>query len=114
MGDRRGRPHNLSEQASVSELPDLGERVQTVALYPFDQAGTVRDALARAGVHRVVELGMTNLFRVGSTHDSVYPLTRLVRIVSCDLPSAMHASGVTTPIDQLRILEDDSLYELIP
>jgi long-chain-fatty-acyl-CoA reductase len=109
-----GRTLYLSEQASVSELPELGERVQTVALYPFDRASAVRDTLARTGVHRVVELGMTNLFRVGSTHDSVYPLTRLVRIVSCDLPSAMHASGVTTPIDQLRILEDDSLYELIP
>ncbi len=114
-------PHPLGRTVYLSEIQRPGDAaaftgpdVQTVAVHPYALVAELRDEFALAGAHRLVELGMTNLFRLGSTHDSIYPLARLVRRVSCDLPSCIHTSGVTMRVDQTQILRDEALAELIP
>ncbi|MEO1338444.1 MAG: aldehyde dehydrogenase family protein, partial [Myxococcota bacterium] len=68
--------HPLGRVLFVHEVDDLsnvlgyaGPDVQTVAIYPYALGAKIRDACVEAGVDRIVELGMNNIFRVGSAHD---------------------------------------------
>jgi long-chain-fatty-acyl-CoA reductase len=119
--DRREVQHPLGRTLYVHPIADVAEvvehvgtDVQTVAVYPGDIAYRLRDALARRGVSRIVELGMNNVFRVGSAHDGMYPTQRLVRLVSMDLPASVAVKGIVVPIDQTTFLEHNRFTEFIP
>ena len=55
---------------------------QTVGVYPPQRKSEVRDALASAGVQRVVSLGKALGPDTGLPHDGFYPLQRFVRWVN--------------------------------
>ena len=55
---------------------------QTVGVYPSSRKAEVRDALASAGVQRVVTLGKALGPGPGLPHDGFYPLQRFVRWVN--------------------------------
>ncbi|MGW0173630.1 acyl-CoA reductase [Rhodococcus sp. NPDC003322] len=57
---------------------------QTVGVYPTHRKAEVRDALATAGVQRVVKLGSAMTGSMGSPHDGMYPLHRFVNWVVDD------------------------------
>jgi long-chain-fatty-acyl-CoA reductase len=104
--------HPVADAAQVVE--HVGPDVQTVAVYPADLAPRLRDALARRGVSRIVELGMNNVFRVGGAHDGMYPMQRLVRLVSMELPARVAVKGIVVPIDQTTFLEENRFTEFVP
>jgi hypothetical protein len=52
---------------------------QTIGLYPPERAPELRDALASAGMQRLVALGQVAGKAPGLPHDGFYPLHRLVR-----------------------------------
>jgi long-chain-fatty-acyl-CoA reductase len=110
-----GRTLYVHPIASASQIaPHLGPQVQTVAVAPSDLGLLLRDLCAAKGVARIVDLGMNNVFRVGGTHDGMYPLQRLVRYVSMELPAATPVKGMVIPIDQTTFLEHDRFREFIP
>ncbi|MCU0681203.1 MAG: aldehyde dehydrogenase family protein [Polyangiaceae bacterium] len=110
-----GRTLFVHPVASVAEVAQhLGPDVQTVAVYPGEVGYALRDACARKGVARVVELGLNNVFRVGGTHDGMYPLQRLVRFASMEMPASIPVKGIVVPIDQTTFLEQDRFVEFIP
>jgi hypothetical protein len=55
---------------------------QTVGVYPSSRKVEVRDALASAGVQRVVDLAGAGLVEAGLPHDGLRPLQRFVRWVT--------------------------------
>ncbi len=88
--------------------------IQTVAVAPWSVAAQIRDACALRGASRFVELGMNNVFRTGGTHDGMYAMQRLVRIVSTESPASVHVKGIAVPIDQTLFLEENRFVEFIP
>jgi long-chain-fatty-acyl-CoA reductase len=91
----------------------LGQDVQTVAAAPWSALLGLRDEMARRGVSRFVELGLSNLFRLGGTHDAMQPMSGLVRLVATESPSGVHGKGMVLPLDQTRLLEHRQLKDLI-
>lgn len=87
---------------------------QTVAVAPWRVAAEIRDACALRGACRFVELGMNNVFRTGGTHDGMYALQRLVRIIATESPASVHVKGIAVPIDQTMFLEENRFVEFIP
>ncbi|MFF0487654.1 aldehyde dehydrogenase family protein [Nocardia sp. NPDC004068] len=79
--------------------------VQTVACAPWDIVTEHRDALARRGVSRFVDLGLSNFFRVGGAHDGLRPLQRLVRFASTEAPARVRPKGMVLEVDQTDFLE---------
>jgi Acyl-CoA reductase (LuxC) len=74
---------------NVVPVPSLREAVrfanvatQTVGVFPASRKAEVRDALASAGVQRVVTLGKALGPGPGLPHDGFYPLHRFVRWVN--------------------------------
>ncbi|PRP98265.1 Acyl-CoA reductase LuxC [Enhygromyxa salina] len=113
--------HPLSRTVYLHDWPadlDPGAQVsgdtQTVALFPWAKLRDLRDAVCRAGVSRVVESGMSNVFRPGGAHDGMFPLQRLVRFASTELPSAYVTKVMTVKIEQTKFLEQDRFVEFIP
>jgi len=54
----------------------------TVGVYPFARKGEVRDALASAGVQRIINLGQTLTKGHGVPHDGFWPLNRYMKWVT--------------------------------
>ena len=96
--------HRVESVEHVTEHVDSS--VQTVQAEPWEALHRVRDAMALRGVSRFTELGSANVFRVGGTHDDVYPLSYLVRIASVEGPTANFGKGMVLPFDQTDILEN--------
>ncbi|AIT82084.1 long-chain-fatty-acyl-CoA reductase (plasmid) [Novosphingobium pentaromativorans US6-1] len=59
-----------------------GFATQTVGIYPAERKTGLRDALAAAGVQRVVTLGGAESLATGMSHDGFFPLHRMVRWVN--------------------------------
>jgi hypothetical protein len=57
---------------------------QTVGVYPPSAKTELRDALAGAGVQRIVNLGSALRGSLGNPHDAMYPLHRFVNWVVDD------------------------------
>ncbi len=89
------------------------DEVQTVSAAPWSALDRHRDELARRGVSRFVEVGMSNIFRVGGTHDSQNPLQGLVRMVATEAPARVHGKGMVVPINQTELLRAGSLKDLV-
>jgi long-chain-fatty-acyl-CoA reductase len=110
-----GRALYVHPVASAAEAVEhVNPSVQTVAVFPAELGVALRDQLAQRGVSRIVELGMSNVFRVGGAHDGMYPTQRLVRLVSMDLPASTAVKGIMVPIDQTTFLEENRFVEFIP
>lgn len=97
-----------------SVVSHLSPDVQTVSLHPWSSVFDVRDLFARAGVSRIVEAGMNNIFRPGTAHDSMYPLQRMVRFAACEFPSEYRFKAQTVQIDQTFFLEKNKFLEFVP
>ena len=60
----------------MAAVEALDGSVQTVAAAPWSVLERYRDAIGARGVSRLVEVGLSNLFRIGGTHDGLRPLQR--------------------------------------
>jgi hypothetical protein len=78
-----GRVVNVVPVASLAQaVSQANVATQTVGVYPPSRKTELRDALAAAGVQRVVALGQAIAFEAGISHDGFYPLHRFVRWVN--------------------------------
>jgi long-chain-fatty-acyl-CoA reductase len=104
---------------SVPELQDalhfIDPNTQTVAVYPHDRARSLRDEIGSRGASRIIELGMTNFFRLGGTHDGLLPLQHLVRYTAVESPSAVIGKGALRTLDQHALLVNGGrVTDLLP
>lgn len=81
--------HPIGKVINVVPVTSLAEGVaranvatQTVGVYPASRKSALRDALASAGVQRIVPLGGAMEGGMGHPHDAFYPLQRFVRWIS--------------------------------
>lgn len=110
-----GRTLYLHSLSAADEIGNYLDRsVQTLGVFPWKLGHSVRDVAARRGVGRLVEVGLNNVFRVGGAHEGMYPLQRLVRLVSQELPAASHIKGITVALDLTKFLEENRFVEFIP
>jgi hypothetical protein len=81
--------HPAGKTVNVIPVRSLADAVryanvatQTVGVYPGSRKAGLRDALASAGVQRVVTLGSAGGMVLGLPQDGMYPLHRLVRWIT--------------------------------
>ena len=80
-----GRTVYVMPYGSYNEiLPFISRFTQTIAVYPEKLRYEIRDRFTQRGVDRVVECGHSWELRFGSTHDGVYALRDMVRLVCMD------------------------------
>jgi hypothetical protein len=82
-------PSNKTSNAvMVDSLDDAVRYVnvatQTIGVYPYKRKSQLRDRLAAAGAQRLCRLGTANAHALGSPHDGMYPLQRLVHWMADD------------------------------
>jgi len=78
-----GKIVNVVPVSALAEaVTHAGVATQTVGVYPDTRKPQLRDALACAGVQRVVSLGKAGGMPPGLSHDGFYPLQRLMRWVN--------------------------------
>ncbi len=77
--------HQVDDVADVAKCLDR-RNSQTLSVYPWSLTHEHRDAWARAGADRIVELGWSKQPREGFTHDGTLGMQSLVRLVSVDRP----------------------------
>ena len=84
-----GKIVNIVPVTSLAEAVRFANvATQTVGVYPPERKEELRDALASAGVQRVVTLGSALGPAPGFPHDGFYPLQRFVRWVTDEGPAA--------------------------
>ncbi|OBG40939.1 long-chain-fatty-acyl-CoA reductase [Mycobacterium alsense] len=80
--------NKTSNVVMVDSLDDAVRYVnvatQTIGVYPFERKAALRDRLAAAGAQRLCRLGTANAHALGSPHDAMYPLQRLVHWMADD------------------------------
>ena len=80
--------NKTSNVVMVDSLDDAVRYVnvatQTIGVYPFERKAVLRDRLAAAGAQRLCRLGTANAHALGSPHDAMYPLQRLVHWMADD------------------------------
>ena len=103
--------HPVKDLREAYPYVDAG--VQTVGAAPWDLLTEHRDQLALRGANRFVELGLSNVFRVGGAHDGMRPMQRLVRYASQEAPASEIPKGMVLPLDQTKILENKSFQDVI-
>ncbi len=95
VGDRPASltEHPLGRTLYVFRVDDLKDAIewlprdlQTAAIFPWSRALGLGDALTRAGVTRIVELGFMGFPRSGFIHDGMLPISRMVRWCSMERP----------------------------
>jgi long-chain-fatty-acyl-CoA reductase len=74
--------HHVSNFDTVSQY--LNGHSQTISVMPWKLIDELRDELAMVGANRFVELGWSRLPRQGFTHDGVYGMHSLVRLVALE------------------------------
>ena len=62
----------------------IDREVQTAGVFPWEVGFEYKDKFAEQGLDRICELGAHTLPRVGFSHDSILPLSRMVRIISLE------------------------------
>ena len=77
--------HPSNKTSNVVMVASLDEAIryvnvatQTIGIYPFERKVALRDRLAAAGAQRLCRLGTANAHALGSPHDAMFPLQRLV------------------------------------
>ncbi|MDH6242883.1 acyl-CoA reductase [Mycobacterium sp. OTB74] len=80
--------NKTSNVVMVDSLEDAVKYVnvatQTVGVYPYERKALLRDRMAAAGAQRLCRLGTANAHALGSPHDAMYPLQRLVHWMADD------------------------------
>ncbi|WKG04039.1 acyl-CoA reductase [Mycolicibacterium sp. HK-90] len=80
--------NKTSNIVTVGSLQDAVRYVnvatQTIGVYPYERKVVLRDQLAAAGAQRLCRLGTANAHALGSPHDAMYPLQRLVHWMADD------------------------------
>lgn len=81
--------HPTNKTANVVHVGKLEDAIryvnvatQTVGIYPEQTKAQLRDRLANAGAQRVVRLGSAAKHVMGSPHDAMFPLQRMVQWIS--------------------------------
>jgi len=81
--------HPTGKTANVVRIKSLEDAIrhvnvatQTIGIYPEETKVKLRDRLANAGAQRVVRLGSAAKHVMGSPHDAMFPLQRLVHWMS--------------------------------
>jgi hypothetical protein len=89
LSDKPVEFHPTGKTANVVHVGSLDEAVryvnvatQTIGVYPPERKAMLRDRLASAGGQRVVRLGSAFKHVMGSPHDAMFPLQRLVHWMS--------------------------------
>jgi hypothetical protein len=80
--------NKTSNMVMVGSLDDairyVNVATQTIGIYPYERKAQLRDRLAAAGAQRLCRLGTANAHALGSPHDAMYPLQRLVHWMADD------------------------------
>jgi acyl-CoA reductase LuxC len=83
--------HPSNKTANVVMVDSLDDAIrfvnvatQTIGVYPYERKVAMRDRLAAAGAQRLCRLGTANAHALGSPHDAMYPLQRLVHWMADD------------------------------
>ena len=80
--------NKTSNVVTVDSLDDairyVNVATQTIGIYPYQRKTRLRDRLAAAGAQRLCRLGTANAHALGSPHDAMYPLQRLVHWMADD------------------------------
>lgn len=91
LSDRPVNFHPSNKTSNVVMVDSLDHAVryvnvatQTIGVYPFERKVALRDRLAAAGAQRLCRLGTADLHALGSPHDAMYPLQRLVHWMADD------------------------------
>lgn len=100
----------------------INRDVQTIGVYPWSVAFNHKDDLAERGVERICELGLHAIPRIGWAHDSMFPMSRMVRFISLELSLAKKGKyyegdaahdfmcfGYYTSEDEVRRLVKDNM-----
>jgi long-chain-fatty-acyl-CoA reductase len=67
---------------SLAECADfVDENTQTVTISPWERNEEIRDLVTLRGATKITEVGLVETSRVGTTHDGMFPMHRLVRWV---------------------------------
>ncbi len=84
-------PHPLGRTVFLHQVRDFDEALrnlnnfsQTISVFPSSLMGTLRDELAFSGANRINELGWSRMPRQGFTHDGIYGMHPLVRLVTVE------------------------------
>lgn len=77
--------HPINKTANVVHVQALEDAIkyvnvatQTVGVYPFERARSLRNALASCGAQRIVRLGEAGGQSIGAPHDAMFILNRFV------------------------------------
>lgn len=91
LSDRPVDFHPSNKTSNVVIVPKLEDAVkyvnvatQTIGVWPPERKSQLRNALASAGAQRLCRLGTANHHVLGSPHDAMYPLHRLVHWMGDD------------------------------
>jgi hypothetical protein len=91
LSDRPVEFHPSNKTSNVVMVTSLDEAAryvnvatQTIGIYPHERKAQLRDRLASAGAQRVCRLGTANAHVLGSPHDAMFPLHRLVHWMGDD------------------------------
>jgi hypothetical protein len=80
--------NKTSNVVMVESLDDairyVNVATQTVGIYPYERKAQLRDRLAASGAQRLCRLGTANAHALGSPHDAMYPLQRLIHWMADD------------------------------
>lgn len=83
--------HPSNKTSNVVLVDSLADAVryvnvatQTIGVYPPERKAVLRDVLAAAGAQRLCRLGTANAHALGSPHDAMFPLQRLVHWMADD------------------------------
>ncbi len=103
--------HPVSDLTEVYNWVDSA--VQTVGLSPWSLNHRLRDELARRGVCRFVEAGLSPMFRLGGSHDGLQPLVMMTRMVAVEAGRDDFGKNMVAPVDQSEFLEHSRLRDLL-
>lgn len=104
--------HPLSRTAyvmSVAEISDclryVDAQTQTVTISPWERQIEIREQLTLRGATKITAVGLVETSRIGSTHDGMFPMHRLVRWVCVERGSDYWGKYVREgPIDTTKWL----------
>lgn len=114
--------HPLSRVIYVIPVADIADcllyvnpSIQTITLSPWSRNVEIREQATLRGATKITETGLVEAIRLGTTHDGVYPIQRLVRWVcierGCDYWGKYIEQG---PVDTtLWLMMNDALLEEI-
>jgi long-chain-fatty-acyl-CoA reductase len=106
VGQEEPAAHPLTRTLYLHEVDSwdqvsarLDHRFQTLGVFPPSLASEHRDEWAAAGADRIAELGWARMPRAGWTHDGVYGMHPMVRLVTAERPRSDFGKYYPRPRD---------------